>query len=150
MGLHNHGLGLHPHAEVSKPKSEPKYICSERLRDRGQPKLGVLPVDQGAWTSCFFESFLVHGGSSPRAPHRKPGLGPQELPTDENSKVAKVRGAQLQGEPHSRSAFGTRGLEDGQQQCIISRQRPTFSVQITWFPFNFYTSSFPASSDLTQ
>lgn len=77
MGLNRHGLGVHPNVGVSKSNSEPTYICLERLCDLGQPtslpKLGVLPLKQGAWTNGSFESFPVHRGSSPRTQHRKAG-----------------------------------------------------------------------------
>lgn len=93
--------------------------------------------------SCSYKSLPVHGGSSPRTQHRKAGLCPQKLPTDENREVAKVLGAQLQDDFQSQSSFRTLGPVEEQQHFIILGKDLSSLFRSHDFSFDFVLHLLP-------
>ncbi|XP_033032640.1 uncharacterized protein LOC117062866 [Trachypithecus francoisi] len=94
--------------------------------------------------------FPRHRGPSQELNTGKLASAPRSFQAKENSQGAKVLGAQLEGDFHSHQSSKTLGLGTEQQHYVISRQSPKFCLRFMWSLFAFCTSSFAASSDLTQ
>ena len=95
MGLRKHDVGVYPHLDVSLAYT---HLFGEPVGPWAAnfPSwLGVLPAKQGTWMSLPFKPLPPQGLHAGRL-----ASDPRSFQLKENRQVAKVLGAQLQGNFH--------------------------------------------------
>lgn len=95
MGLCKHDVGVYPHLDVSLAYT---HLFGEAVGPWAAyfPSwLGVLPAKQGTWMSLLFKPLPPQGLHAGRL-----ASDPRSFQLKENRQVAKVLGAQLQGNFH--------------------------------------------------